>query len=138
MKAYYPVQCQSQIVYLGVNHQPFPTEDEARESFIRRDLAEILLKNNVVEDYDLGVAAEQIITHRKNLIRALQFLDSPHLLNNEIDIIRGLQAALAQCTDQMAQMKGMFDDDDSAIERALEEAEEMQQKASRFLGEVVS
>ena len=98
----------------------------------------ILLKNNVVEDYDLGVAAEQIITHRKNLIRALQFLDSPHLLNNEIDIIRGLQAALAQCTDQMAQMKGMFDDDDSAIERALEEAEEMQQKASRFLGEVVS
>lgn len=48
-------------------------------------------------------------------------------------IIRGLQAVLAQCTDQIAQMQGMFDDEDGTIRNALDEAEEMQQKASRYL-----
>jgi len=49
------------------------------------------------------------------------------------DVILQLQEALDSQATQISQMKGMFDDSDGAIERALEEAEEADTRAFRFL-----
>jgi|GEM_PF-4015429 len=49
------------------------------------------------------------------------------------DVILQLQEALDSQATQINQMKGMFDDSDGAVERALEEAEEADTRAFKFL-----
>lgn len=42
---------------------------------------------------------------------------------NLLDAGRGLASALADCLEQISQMRGMFDDNDGAIQQAVDEAD---------------
>jgi hypothetical protein len=50
-----------------------------------------------------------------------------------VDALREARAALSNCTDQIEQMQGMFDDSDGAIANALADAEKAEHDAGAAL-----
>ena len=61
----------SKLVFIGSNGREFETEELARRSFVREDLGEILMGDQVHFDFNSSTAADALIDNADRVIELL-------------------------------------------------------------------
>lgn len=102
---------------------------ESVDQFFTEKAAKQYIANNAFPDFNDGEPSTRLFVnslHRNQEMMAVRSLlagQALEMLEQRDDVIKELSAALSGCMEQIAQMKGMFNDEDHAIENSLNDAD---------------